>query len=444
MMTKRIATFRADGRQLLKDNTAREAWASQNVRCNCGSYGDRSESISGTCNDMPAEWLGCTNCTGQALGRPLIYRLPSQMGVFAVLLLLIGALPVHADIYRWDNGEVIPGTEGIEPGPGLDLFGSDLSFANLRSFDLTGLRVTRLTDADLSGANLTNARLYSVNMQRANLTGANLQGANMDNADLEGFRDTNFTDANLSGAQMRRATDKWFSKEQLYSTANYKVKDMRGMSFEASQLYDWDLRGQDLTGANLLCSLYGAVINGARLPVLIDLYRIYQTASYQNHDLTGIDFSLKTLAGADLTGQDLRGATLFDVTDANLSGANLTGLSFERVIVGNTIFAGAVGYVPRGFTRTPGDSNGDGLFDSSDLVSVFAIGEYDDTEFGNSTFEDGDWNADGDFDSGDLVTAFSAGAFEPQVVAAAVAVPEPSTLTAIVLFVLGMLLKGRR
>ena len=27
----------------------------------------------------------------------------------------------HADIYRWDTGEVIPGTEGIEPGPGVQL-----------------------------------------------------------------------------------------------------------------------------------------------------------------------------------------------------------------------------------------------------------------------------------------------------------------------------------
>ena len=37
---------------------------------------------------------------------------------FAVTLCLTLASTsaLHADMYRWDNGEVIPGTEGITPG----------------------------------------------------------------------------------------------------------------------------------------------------------------------------------------------------------------------------------------------------------------------------------------------------------------------------------------
>ena len=57
----------------------------------------------------------------------------------------------------------------------------------------------------------------------------------------------------------------------------------------------------------------------------------------------------------------------------------------------------------------PGDSNGDGVFDSGDLVAVFSAGEYEDDIAGNSTFEEGDWNGDGDFDSTDLVFVFTAG-----------------------------------
>lgn len=53
-----------------------------------------------------------------------------------------------------------------------------------------------------------------------------------------------------------------------------------------------------------------------------------------------------------------------------------------------------------------GDSNRDGRFDSSDLVHVFAIGEYEDNIPSNSTFEDGDWDGDGDFTSSDLVFVF--------------------------------------
>jgi hypothetical protein len=32
-------------------------------------------------------------------------------------LLTSGPAAVQADIYRWDDGQLIPGTEGITPGP---------------------------------------------------------------------------------------------------------------------------------------------------------------------------------------------------------------------------------------------------------------------------------------------------------------------------------------
>ena len=53
-----------------------------------------------------------------------------------------------------------------------------------------------------------------------------------------------------------------------------------------------------------------------------------------------------------------------------------------------------------------GDSNLDGLFDSSDLVAVFQSAEYEDDIDGNSTWADGDWNGDGDFTTQDLVFVF--------------------------------------
>ncbi len=56
-----------------------------------------------------------------------------------------------------------------------------------------------------------------------------------------------------------------------------------------------------------------------------------------------------------------------------------------------------------------GDSNGDGVFDSGDLVKVLQADKYDDGIDGNATFEEGDWNQDGDFDSSDLVLAFQSG-----------------------------------
>ena len=62
--------------------------------------------------------------------------------------------------------------------------------------------------------------------------------------------------------------------------------------------------------------------------------------------------------------------------------------------------------------RPSGDANGDGLFDSSDLVQVFQSAEYEDDVPGNSTFQEGDWNGDGDFDSSDIVVAMQRGDYQ--------------------------------
>ncbi len=75
-----------------------------------------------------------------------------------------------------------------------------------------------------------------------------------------------------------------------------------------------------------------------------------------------------------------------------------------------------------------GDANLDGQFNSSDFVSVFSAGQYEDGVAGNSTWERGDWNGDFEFDSADFVAAFQAGGYELGPRAAVSAVPEPSSM----------------
>ena len=59
----------------------------------------------------------------------------------------------------------------------------------------------------------------------------------------------------------------------------------------------------------------------------------------------------------------------------------------------------------------PGDVNLDGVFDSSDLVAIFAAAEFEDGVTGNSVWSTGDWNGDGEFDTSDLVFAFQSGRY---------------------------------
>jgi hypothetical protein len=60
---------------------------------------------------------------------------------------------------------------------------------------------------------------------------------------------------------------------------------------------------------------------------------------------------------------------------------------------------------------TPGDTNLDGIFNSSDLVAAAAGGEFEDGVVRNSKWATGDWNCDLEFSTSDLVAALRAGAY---------------------------------
>jgi len=73
-----------------------------------------------------------------------------------------------------------------------------------------------------------------------------------------------------------------------------------------------------------------------------------------------------------------------------------------------------------------GDANLDGLFNTSDLVTVFQAGLFEST--GDAGWGQGDWNGDSRFNSGDLVAAFQDGGFERGNRPDAAVVPEPSSV----------------
>ena len=63
------------------------------------------------------------------------------MAIRILLLAGLCAATANADIYRWDTGEVIPGTEGIEPGPGVQLDNVNLEYSDLSGRNLTGAQI---------------------------------------------------------------------------------------------------------------------------------------------------------------------------------------------------------------------------------------------------------------------------------------------------------------
>jgi uncharacterized protein YjbI with pentapeptide repeats len=288
-----------------------------------------------------------------------------RISICGVALLCVGLLAAlgRADIYRWDNGEVIPGTEGIQPGPGVQLDHRVLDHADLSELDLSG--------ANFELSNLTLADLASSTLMAANFTGSVVARAS--------FRDT---------------TSRGFTRAQLESTASYQAKDLHGIQLRTNDLTGWDFSGQNLRSAILAdstmananlsraylthASLHGATLTNADLSgadlteaflwdsILTDanlsgavlrgadftdspssgltLSQLRSTASYQARDLRDINLSFVDLTGWDFEGQNLTDANLFysTLTNANLSGANLTGVSLGSATLTNANVRGAI------------------------------------------------------------------------------------------------------
>jgi uncharacterized protein YjbI with pentapeptide repeats len=301
-----------------------------------------------------------------------------------------------ADIFRWDNGGLIPGTQGIEPGPGVQLTNRQLQYARFSQTNLTGANFassdltqgrfydSTLDDANLSGAILSGANFSAASMVSANLSGAyllgmtdllgqtsldhsNLTNANLSEADLTrvSLSGAKLDGANLTGATIKGAVlsdVSGFIAEQLYSTASYQSNELQNLLFIANNLTGWDFSGQnltdtwflrcslenaDLSGANLTGTEFtsatlagadfeGAIVSGTNLQNTTSFgftkEQLNSTASYRAKDLQGILLRRNDLSGWDFSGQNLSGADFFE---SNLSNADLT----DAVIAG-TSFAG--------------------------------------------------------------------------------------------------------
>ncbi len=86
-----------------------------------------------------------------------------------------------------------------------------------------------------------------------------------------------------------------------------------------------------------------------------------------------------------------------------------------------------------------GDANLDGEFTTSDLLSVFQAGKYENGQ--PASWSEGDWNGDGRFGTPDLLRAFQDGGFEQGPRQGVAAVPEP-TATLLWLLALPLLVRN--
>jgi uncharacterized protein YjbI with pentapeptide repeats len=186
-----------------------------------------------------------------------------------------------------------------------------------------------LASAYLGGADLTNSSFNSAILTRAALEQADFTGADLSGANLTG--------ANLSGAVLTDAVVKnaklsstHITLDQLYSTASYKDHDLTGVQFVGN-----DLSGANLTGQVLAStSFYAAKLVGADLTNADLTGAELVNADLSEANLTGVNFTNGTVALANLSGANLTNANLSGANfiGANLTGADIRGASLSRIV----------------------------------------------------------------------------------------------------------------
>lgn len=230
-----------------------------------------------------------------------------------------------------------------------DLTGVDLGFVDLSGgdFSLQNLTNANFGYANLTGANFSYATLTDVNFNSVNLTDANFPSAKFTNMSFTGvnltgadffsatFTNADFTDTVITGADF--GNSKGFTKEQLYSTASYKNKDLSGVTLDVIDLSGCDFSLQTLTNAYFRsANLTDADFTSATL----------SNANFSSSNLTNVNFTNANLTGSNFSSSNL--------ADANFEGANLTNVNFSKTqnftIPQNAIFNYTV--MPDGSIRT--------------------------------------------------------------------------------------------
>ena len=268
---------------------------------------------------------------------------------------------------------------------GIGLRGNDFAGAHLSGQNLTSASFvnTMLNDADFSGAHVqganlsfsthrgfTAAQLYSTASYQAgdlagiglhgnDLSGWNFAGQNLSKATLSStvLWGTILSDAFVQGTNFTETTRRGFTAATLYASASYKAADLTGIILIGNDLTGWNFVGQNLTNAafdgatlsgadfteaNLMTAsfssamLTGTHFTGARVRGAgfsgsgITLAQLYDTASYIDRDMRGIDLSFNDLARANFAGQNLANAQFAgaNLNNANLRKANLTYATF--------------------------------------------------------------------------------------------------------------------
>jgi len=104
-----------------------------------------------------------------AIVAPFMHTLQKKCSRAAAALALAAAPLARADIYRWDDATIIPGTESITPAPGIDLSHWNTPGHTLQYADFTPY--PSLSAADFSHSDLSSSLFISASLHTPMVSG---------------------------------------------------------------------------------------------------------------------------------------------------------------------------------------------------------------------------------------------------------------------------------
>lgn len=274
-----------------------------------------------------------------------------------------------------------------------NLTNANFQSSNLTNADFTNAIITGTFFASVK--NFTKEQLYSTqsykdrNLSRTALISIDLSGCdfsyyNLQNTILQSsnLSDVNFTNAIISGTSFTGVKN--FTKEQLYSTQNYKDKDLSNVVLMANNLGGWDFSGQNLTGAMFASSNLSDVNFTDAIVERTDFTNVknftkeqlYSTQSYKDKNLSGISFYGNNLIEWNFNYQNLKEADFFNVNlqNAGFSGASLVNTRFTRADLRGANINNITGnYITEHTIMTNGNINN---FNMDSLGDSFSIRKY--------------------------------------------------------------------
>ncbi len=237
----------------------------------------------------------------------------------AAAALLALASAAHADILRWDDSTVIPGTESITPAPAVDLSNWNTPTHNLQYADFSPY--PSLNAANFSNSDLTLALFGPISLEGTNFTNATLVQTDFTNAHL---LSANFTSAVIHDALLDGTTAGGFSLSQLYSTASYASGTLTTISLSRNTLTGINLAFKNISNSAFVSSeLTGGNFKNATAHFTNFDSAQLGAALFTNADLANADFTNATLSGAVFTNANIHAA--------NFSGATATGFTSDQL-----------------------------------------------------------------------------------------------------------------